>query len=79
MKISQDEMLRRQKVSHAKMVMTEAMGRVNEELGELYYSEWLSVLQEMQTRLISDLLMDDWRGKDGEGWDENTNQRKTKG
>jgi hypothetical protein len=40
------------------------MGTANEQTGGLYYSEWLSILNEMQARMIIDLLRDDWRGEE---------------
>ena len=49
-------------VSAARVILTEAMGKVCDEVGELYYSEWLSLFNEQQQRLISDLLRDDWKG-----------------
>lgn len=61
-RISADEMKRRQMVAQAKSTLTDAMGRVTEEVGELYYSEWLRVLGQIQASLVDDLLRDDWRG-----------------
>lgn len=55
-RITEHELERRQMIARAKTIMTEAM----EDAPELYYSEWLHVFQEMQNRLISDMLRDDW-------------------
>lgn len=64
MRITEEEFKRRKMVADAKVIMTEAMGTANEQTGGLYYSEWLSILNEMQARMIIDLLRDDWRGKE---------------
>ena len=60
--ITPAEWKRRKMVSAARVILTEAMGKVCDEVGELYYSEWLSLFNEQQQRLISDLLRDDWKG-----------------
>ncbi len=64
MRITEEEFKRRKMVADAKVIMTEAMGTANEQTGGLYYSEWLSILNEMQARMIIDLLRDDWRGEE---------------
>jgi hypothetical protein len=58
--ITKSEWKRRSMVASAELIMTKAMGQANDETGGLYYSEWLKVLNTMQTRLISDMLRDDW-------------------
>lgn len=57
--ITPQEMKRRQMVAEAKLKMTEAMGQVTEEIGELYYSEWLLILHELAGRLIGRMVEDD--------------------
>jgi hypothetical protein len=60
-RISKHEFERRSKVASAQIIMTDAMSKADEETGGLYCSEWLRVLNTMQTRLISDMLQEDWK------------------
>jgi hypothetical protein len=59
--ISQEEFKRRQMVAQAKSIMTEAMGNVTDTVGELYCSEWLSILGDLQLVIVKELLLEDWR------------------
>lgn len=45
----------------ASMKLTGAMLAITEEVGELYYSEWLAILADEQRRIIGLMLVEDWR------------------
>lgn len=51
--------IRRQKMARAAEIMATAMANSEFVVGDLYYSEWLKILQDMQNRIIADMVTDD--------------------
>jgi len=64
--ISEHEFERRQMMSSAQIIMTEAQLKVTETVGELYVSEWIKLLNDMQRRMIDLQLKGDWKDGDHE-------------
>ena len=65
-RISEYEFERRQMMSSAQIIMTEAQLKVTETVGELYVSEWIKLLNDMQRRMIDLQLKGDWKDGDHE-------------
>lgn len=60
--ITQAELERRKMMAELKSRITDAIANYAEEtVFDLYYSEIISVLQEVQERFINDLVKDDWK------------------
>ena len=62
--ISEYEFKRRQMISSAQIIMTDAQLKVIETVGELSVSEWMRILNDMQTRMIALQLKDEWEEGD---------------